>query len=401
MKTGKYRRAAAIFGLFLLLIGVEFLIIFGLWWRDTHQAFTIEMNNEGVREEQNIHTTFTVAKKWNDFDENGKACIGAQYDGIVRNNMDVTCTDWQLTIKLPKEMRIDSSWNGEYILSQDEILVIPDEERNTIDPGDSVTIGFVGYSFWTMNLTELTFTGYRDISLMEYSGIKMVISALALWCFGVIGYILMQFRIRELDARREKDERIIDQMMNMFAGLIDTKDEYTKGHSARVAYYAKEIARRMQLGEEEVRKIGYIAMLHDCGKIGIPDQVLQKPESLTGEERSVIEAHTIMGGKVLENFTEIEGLKDGALYHHERFDGTGYPFGLKGKEIPFYARIIGVADSFDTMNSDRVYRERLPKEKILEELKKNAGTQFDPEIVKYMIEIIEEGFKDQESNSIT
>lgn len=119
-----------------------------------------------------------------------------------------------------------------------------------------------------------------------------------------------------------------------------------------------------------------------------------------GEERSVIKEHTIMGGKVLENFTEIEGLKDGALYHHERFDGTGYPFGLKGKEIPFYARIIGVADSFDTMNSDRVYRERLPKEKILEELKKNAGTQFDPEIVKYMIEIIQEGFIDQEISSM-
>lgn len=401
MKTGKYRRAATIFGLFLLLIGVELFIIFGLWWRDTHQPFTIEMNKEEVGEEQKVHTTFMVAKKWNDFDENGKACIGAQYDGIVRNNMDVTCTDWQLTIKLPKEMRIDSSWNGEYILSQDEILVIPDEARNTIMPGDSITIGFVGYSFWTMKLVEFTFTGYRDIPFMEYSGIKVVMSALALWCFGVIGYILMQFRIRGLDARREKDERIIDQMMNMFAGLIDAKDEYTKGHSARVAYYAKEIARRMQLGEEEVRKIGYIAMLHDCGKIGIPDQVLQKPDSLTGEERSVIKEHTIMGGKVLENFTEIEGLKDGALYHHERFDGTGYPFGLKGKEIPFYARIIGVADSFDTMNSDRVYRERLPKERILEELKKNAGTQFDPEIVKYMIEIIQEGFNEPEFNSMT
>ncbi len=401
MKTGKYRRVAAIFGLFLLLIGVEFFIIFGLWWRDTHQAFTIEMNMEDVGEEQNVHTAFTVAKKWDDFDENGKACIGAQYDGIVRNNMDVTCTDWQLTVKLPKEMRIDSSWNGEYILSQDEILILPDEERNTIKPGESVTIGFVGYSFWTMKLTEFTFTGYRDIPFWEYSGIKVVMSALALWCFGVIGYILMQFRIRELDARREKDERIIDQMMNMFAGLIDAKDEYTKGHSARVAYYAKEIACRMQLGEEEVRKIGYIAMLHDCGKIGIPDQVLKKPESLTGEERGIIEEHTIMGGKILENFTEIEGLKDGALYHHERFDGTGYPFGLKGKEIPFYARIIGVADSFDTMNSDRVYRERLPKERILEELKKNAGTQFDPEIVKYMIEIIQEGFTDQEFNSMT
>lgn len=240
----------------------------------------------------------------------------------------------------------------------------------------------------------------RDMPWMEYPGIKLLILVLAIWCFGVLAYVLTKLRVRELDVRREKDERIIDQMMNMFAGLIDTKDEYIKGHSARVAYYAKEIARRMQLGEEEVRKIGYIGMLHDCGKIGIPDQVLQKPESLTGEERSVIKEHTLMGGKVLENFTEIEGLKDGALYHHERFDGTGYPFGLKGKEIPFYARIIGIADSFDTMNSDRVYRSRLPKEKILDELKKNAGTQFDPEIVIYMIEMIEDGFTDRECSNL-
>ena len=392
MRAGKYRRAAAIFGVLLLLIGVEFLIIYGLWWRDTHQAFTVEISNDSVKEEKNVFTSFMIAKKWNDFDEDGKACIGAQYDGIVRNNMDVTCKDWQLVIKLPMETRIDSSWNGEYVVSKDEILVIPDEERNTIYPGDSVTIGFVGYSFWTLNLSEFVFTGYRDIPLMEYVGIHAVILAVIAWILGVIVYILIQIRVTKLDAQREKDERIIEQMMNMFAGLIDTKDEYTMGHSARVAHYAKEIARRMQLGEEEVKKIGYIAMLHDCGKIGIPDQVLQKPESLTGEERSVIKEHTIMGGKVLENFTAIEGLKDGALYHHERFDGTGYPFGLKGKEIPFYARIIGVADSFDTMNSDRVYRERLPKETILEELKKNAGTQFDPEIVKYMIEMIEDGF---------
>lgn len=392
MKTRKYRRSFAIFGIILLLIGIELGIIYGLWWRDTHEPFTIEFQEESRKEEKNVHAAFTIAKKWDDFDDNGKACVGAQYDGIVRNNMDVTCTNWQLVIKLPKELRIDSSWNGKYTVSEEEILVIPDKERNTIEPGGNVTIGFVGYSFWPMNLTDLVFVGYRDIPFMDYAGVQVVLFAGMLWVFAVIAYTLMQLRLKQVEAKREKDERIIEQMMNMFAGLIDTKDEYTKGHSARVAHYAKEIARRMQLGEEEVKKIGYIAMLHDCGKIGIPDQVLQKPESLTGEERTLIEEHTIMGGKVLENFTAIDGLKDGALYHHERYDGTGYPFGLKGNEIPFYARIIGVADSFDTMNSDRVYRNRLTTQQILEELKQNSGTQFDPEIVKYMIEMIQDGF---------
>lgn len=396
MKLGKYRRAVTVFGVLLLAIGVEFLVVYGLWWRETHHSFTVEMNSEGEKEERDIQASFYVAKKWSDFNENGEACVGAEYDGIVRNNMDVACRDWELRIKLPKDLQIDSSWNGEYINSGDEIIVIPDEERNMIYPGDSVTIGFVGYSYWTLELSELTFIGYRDMPLTRYFGFWAAVFSLLLWLCALIGYILIQIRVRKLDEQRLKDEIIINQMMNMFAGLIDTKDKYTKGHSTRVSYYAKEIARRMQLGEEEVRKIGYIALLHDIGKIGVPDQVLKKPESLTGEERTVIEEHTIMGGKVLENFTAIEGLKDGALYHHERFDGMGYPFGLKGKEIPFYARIIGVADSFDTMNSDRIYRDRLPKEKILDELKKNSGTQFDPEIVKYMIDMIEDGFIEAE-----
>lgn len=400
MKLRKYRRAVTVFGVFLLLIGVELGVVYGLWWRDTHHSFTVEINNEGEEVEQDIEASFYVSKKWADYNEKGQACVGAEYDGTVRNNMDVACKDWELRVKLPKEVQIDSSWNGEYMNTGDEIVVIPDEERNMIYPGDSVTIGFVGYSYWPVGLSELTFIGYRDTLLTRYPGFWPGIFALFIWVCVLIGYILVQVRVAKLDEQRQKDETIINQMMDMFADLIDTKDKYTKGHSTRVSHYAKEIARRMHLGEEEIRKIGYIALLHDIGKIGIPDQVLKKPESLTGEERTVIKEHTIMGGKVLENFTAIEGLKDGALYHHERFDGTGYPFALKGEEIPFYARIIGVADSFDTMNSDRCYRDRLPKEKILEELRKNSGTQFDPEIVKYMIEMIEDGFIQKEERII-
>ena len=103
-----------------------------------------------------------------------------------------------------------------------------------------------------------------------------------------------------------------------------------------------------------------------------------------------MEQHTVMGGKILESMTAIPGIQDGALYHHERFDGKGYPEGLKNVDIPLYARIIGVADSFDAMNSDRCYRKRLSMETIKNELEKNAGKQFDPEIVKYMLQIIEE-----------
>ena len=147
----------------------------------------------------------------------------------------------------------------------------------------------------------------------------------------------------------------------------------------------------MGLSDEEVKMLGYLGLMHDCGKIAIPDDVLNKRGGLTDEERKLIEEHTTRGGQMLENFTSLPGIRDGALYHHERYDGKGYPQGLVGKEIPLYARIICVADAFDAMNSDRVYRNRLPKAKILFELRSNAGTQFDPEIVEYMIAMYQEG----------
>ena len=190
---------------------------------------------------------------------------------------------------------------------------------------------------------------------------------------------------------KEHDEKIIEETMQVFANFIDAKDEYTKGHSTRVSFYSQKIAKRMGMSEEEIKMVGYMGLMHDCGKIAIPDGVLNKRGPLTEEERKVIEEHTTRGGKMLENFTSLPGIRDGALYHHERYDGKGYPEGLIGKEIPLYARIINVADAFDAMNSDRCYRNRLPKHKILSELRNNAGTQFDPEIVEYMIAMYQEG----------
>ena len=177
----------------------------------------------------------------------------------------------------------------------------------------------------------------------------------------------------------------------MLAKLIDAKDSYTNGHSDRVAEYAVLLAKEMHMKSDDIRFMRYMGLMHDCGKMGIPDSVLNKPDKLTPEEMDIIRSHTVLGGKIVENFTAMPGVQECALYHHERYDGKGYPEGLKGEEIPLLARIICVADSFDAMNSDRCYRKRLKKAVILEELKKNAGTQFDPQIAKLMVKLIEEG----------
>ncbi len=176
--------------------------------------------------------------------------------------------------------------------------------------------------------------------------------------------------------------------MKTFTRLIDANYTYTRGHSLRVAAYSKEIALRLKMKEEEAQTIYYIGMMHDCGKIGIPDAVLKKPGTLTPEEWKIIQSHTVKGGEILKDFNAIKDIRNGAMYHHERYDGRGYPEGLKGKAIPLCARIICVADAYDAMSSERCYRKSLPQEEILLQLRNNSDKQFQPEIASIMIDMI-------------
>ena len=196
---------------------------------------------------------------------------------------------------------------------------------------------------------------------------------------------------RDLEEKTEELEQLTLESIGTIAKTIDAKDEYTKGHSERVADYSVKLARKYGLPEEELQKIYSIALLHDIGKIGVRDSVLNKPGRLTDEEYEEIKQHTIIGGAILSEMSLIPHLSDGALYHHEWYNGGGYPKGLKGEEIPLVARIIGIADAYDAMNSKRVYRNALSHEEILDQLKKGAGTQFDPEILPVFLELLDEG----------
>ncbi len=179
--------------------------------------------------------------------------------------------------------------------------------------------------------------------------------------------------------------------MDTFISFIDARDPYTHGHFERVAEYARKIAVHMGLDPEVVRNYYYIALMHDCGKLSIPDSILKKKGSLDKGEHEVIESHTQIGAHILKEFTAIPGIQDGALHHHESFDGAGYPDKLRGEDISEVARILCVADAFDAMNSDRCYRKKLPQEKIIQELEENSGKQFDPNIVNHLMEIIKSG----------
>ncbi|MBR3307282.1 MAG: response regulator [Lachnospiraceae bacterium] len=198
---------------------------------------------------------------------------------------------------------------------------------------------------------------------------------------------------RKTEALSESNRKIrnlSEQVIFALAGAIDAKDSYTNGHSNRVADYAREIAKRMGKNKEEQNEIYNIAMLHDVGKIGIPGSIINKPGKLNEEEFTVIRSHTIKGAEILRTISEMPSLSIGARWHHERYDGKGYPDGKAGDDIPEIARIICVADCYDAMSSDRSYRKCLPQRIVREEIEKGKGTQFDPRIADIMLQMIDD-----------
>ncbi len=238
----------------------------------------------------------------------------------------------------------------------------------------------------------------NDVSIAKKTAFKetplfWILIILLTFCVAfLIGYLILRTRLARAEKNDREQRKIINEALVTIASTIDAKDQYTKGHSVRVAEYSKEIARRMNKDQEFQEKIYYIGLLHDIGKIGVPDEVLNKKSRLTDEEFMLIKKHPAIGGDILHDFTSVKGIADGAKYHHERYDGRGYCEGLAGEDIPLVARIIGVADSYDAMQSNRVYRPGLTDEVILSELTKNAGTQFDPAIVPIMCGMIADGF---------
>ncbi len=220
-----------------------------------------------------------------------------------------------------------------------------------------------------------------------------------------IGLILMMFCavvqvIADNKRAREEHEQRRTAMtvstIETIAGAIDARDEYTGGHSERVGLYAERLAQEIAddygLTPEDVFRIHYIGLVHDIGKIGVADNVLNKAGKLTPEEFSLMKKHTEIGYEVMQSLDEeVEGLLDGIRYHHERYDGTGYPDGLSGEDIPLLARILAIADSYDAMTSNRVYRKRLSDERVRNELLACSGTQFDPNLAKIFVGLIDSG----------
>lgn len=193
----------------------------------------------------------------------------------------------------------------------------------------------------------------------------------------------------ELKESNEKLEQAYIETIQTLRETVDAKDHYTRGHSDRVTEYSMLIANRLNLSEDELKTLHTGALFHDIGKIGVPDQILLKPGKLDDREYSEIKQHPLVGAHILATASIFSDIIPIVKHHHERYDGKGYPSQLKGEDIPYLARIVAVADTYDAMTSNRPYRDALTKEFVIEDIRKNLGTQFDPEIGKVFISILE------------
>lgn len=256
----------------------------------------------------------------------------------------------------------------------------------TIDKGRHVPVIFL-----TADEKEGTEVKGLTLGAMDFIKKPFVPEVLTLRVRHMIDLDHLQRKLEdEVEKKTRENERLFLHVVSSLASAIDAKDTYTNGHSDRVARYSREIARRAGYEGSRLEDIYMMGLLHDVGKIGIPDAVINKPARLTDDEYDIIKTHPIMGARILGNIKEMPSLANGARWHHERFDGKGYPDRLSGEDIPEEARIIAVADAYDAMTSHRSYREPLPQDVVRAEIEKGKGTQFDSRFADIMLDMIDE-----------
>ena len=230
-----------------------------------------------------------------------------------------------------------------------------------------------------------------ELGAMDFIKKPFVPEVLTLRVRHIIELVRLQKNLAdEVEIKTQENENLSLRIVQTLAEAIDAKDNYTNGHSGRVAKYTREIARRFGYSQKRQDEIYMMGLLHDVGKIGVPDAVINKPAKLTEEEYAQIKTHPVMGDRILKNIRERPKLAIGARWHHERYDGTGYPDGLSGDKIPEEARIIAVADAYDAMTSRRSYRGILSQDTVRNEIKNGKGKQFDPAFADIMLDMIEE-----------
>ena len=243
-------------------------------------------------------------------------------------------------------------------------------------------------------ISERSYSMVKSKEMYDNHWFIFYVLSVPMFAVALTACLLIQRHEKKMQAKLAEANKQIEmgkQTVLAIARTVDAKDVRTSEHSKRVAIYSKQIAKDFGLSDEQCRDIEWSAQMHDIGKIAIPDAILNKTSRLTDEEYATMKTHTTHGAEILKDFTLLNNVIDGAEFHHERYDGRGYPKGLKGEEIPLFARIIGVADAFDAMTANRIYRKQMDFSYVLGELERGRGSQFDPVFVDILLKLIRNG----------
>ncbi|MBR5032945.1 MAG: HD domain-containing protein [Treponema sp.] len=342
-----------------------------------------------------LNRTYFAITKSNNWTESNDMNLFS-YEAILANTTDKDLKDWCIKLKVPDETSVENTWDCTAYIDDNYLYIKADELVNEKLCSKSEThFGILLISENDLTFRSAIITGrlckkLSSNTLFIFCCIMAVISLIAA-IYGIVIQGIIKNQATLTKQRQEHDNQIIEQTMKTFSNFIDNKDTYTQGHSTRVAAYAREMAKRMGLDQQAQLTIYYAGLMHDIGKLTIADDVLNKTSRLSTEEWSLIQQHTTNGAMLLKNFTILPEINDAVLYHHERFDGTGYMNRMSGKDIPLVARIVGIADAYDAMNTNRCYRLKFSEERIISELDRCRGKQFDPDIVPYLISMIKDG----------
>ena len=276
--------------------------------------------------------------------------------------------------------------------------IVPQNALGTITymnlPAQSYTFRLAVFDNNMNMVNERRYSFTKDREIYDSRWFIFYMLSVPLITVGWLSWLLVSRRERRIEQQLEMANKQVEmgkQTVIAIARTVDAKDQRTSDHSRRVAMYSRQIAEAYGLDKKQCQDIEWTAQMHDIGKIGIPDSILNKPSRLTDEEYAEMKTHTTRGAEILKDFTLLDNVIDGAEYHHERYDGRGYPKGLKGEEIPLFARIIGVADAFDAMTANRVYRQKMDFDYVLGEMERGRGTQFDPRCVDILLKLIADG----------
>lgn len=276
------------------------------------------------------------------------------------------------------------------------IIVVLLMEYNNVRQRKKVDIAFLGILTVALcaaiDLVRCYMVKIGDLGKYSRAGVFIFGISMVITCINEMVQKQVQF------AENEKAELISAEIIQTLVAAIDAKDIYTKGHSTRVAEYSATLAKKLGWDEKRIDSVRYKALLHDVGKIGIPDRVLNKADRLTDEEFEIIKSHTIIGSEILQGVSSLSEMYIVARNHHERYDGKGYPDKKSGEDIPEEARLVGIVDAYDAMSSDRAYRKALSVDIIRAELNRGRGTQFDPNMTDAFIELLDEGALNTQKN---